>query len=25
VTTETVYTNQNGDVLCILRASQIRR
>ena len=25
VTTETVYTNQNGEVLCILRASQIRR
>ena len=25
VTTETVYTNQDGDVLCILRASQIRR
>ncbi len=25
VTTETSYTNQNGDVLCILRASSIRR
>jgi hypothetical protein len=25
VTTETVYTNQNGEVLCILRASSIRR
>jgi len=25
VTTETVYTNQNGEVLCVLRASQIRR
>ena len=25
VTTETTYTNQNGEVLCILRASQIRR
>ena len=25
VTTETVYTNQNDEVLCILRASQIRR
>jgi len=25
VTTETIYTNQDGDVLCILRASQIRR
>jgi acyl dehydratase len=25
VTTETVYTNQNGEALCILRASQIRR
>jgi acyl dehydratase len=25
VTTETVYTNQNNEVLCILRASQIRR
>jgi len=25
VTTEIVYTNQNGEVLCILRASQIRR
>ena len=25
VTTETVYTNQNDDVLCILRASSIRR
>ena len=25
VTTETTYTNQNGDVLCILRASSIRR
>jgi acyl dehydratase len=25
VTTETIYTNQNGEVLCILRASQIRR
>jgi acyl dehydratase len=25
VTTETFYTNQNGEVLCILRASQIRR
>jgi MaoC dehydratase-like protein len=25
VTTETIYTNQNGEVLCILRASGIRR
>ena len=25
VTTETVYTNQNDEVLCILRASSIRR
>jgi acyl dehydratase len=25
VTTETLYTNQNGELLCILRASQIRR
>ncbi len=25
VTTETVYTNQNDEVLCVLRASQIRR
>jgi acyl dehydratase len=25
VTTETTYTNQNGEVLCILRASGIRR
>jgi acyl dehydratase len=25
VTTETTYTNQNNEVLCILRASQIRR
>jgi acyl dehydratase len=25
VTTENTYTNQNGEVLCILRASQIRR
>ena len=25
VTTEHIYTNQNGEVLCILRASQIRR
>ena len=25
VTTENVYTNQNGEVLCILRASSIRR
>ena len=25
VTTETIYTNQNGEVLCMLRASQIRR
>jgi acyl dehydratase len=25
VTTQTTYTNQNGEVLCILRASQIRR
>ena len=25
ITTETTYTNQNGEVLCILRASQIRR
>ena len=25
VTTETIYTNQNNEVLCILRASQIRR
>jgi hypothetical protein len=25
VTTETTYTNQDGDVLCILRASSIRR
>jgi acyl dehydratase len=25
VTTETTYTNQNGEVLCILRASTIRR
>ena len=25
VTTATIYTNQDGDVLCILRASQIRR
>jgi hypothetical protein len=25
VTTEITYTNQNGEVLCILRASQIRR
>jgi hypothetical protein len=25
VTTETIYTNQNDEVLCILRASQIRR
>lgn len=25
VTTQTTYTNQNGDVLCILRASTIRR
>ena len=25
VSTETVYTNQNGEVLCILRASGIRR
>jgi len=25
VTTEIIYTNQNGEVLCILRASQIRR
>jgi acyl dehydratase len=25
VTTENVFTNQNGEVLCILRASQIRR
>jgi len=25
VTTETTYTNQDGDVLCILRASTIRR
>lgn len=25
VTTETVYTNQDGEVLCILRASGIRR
>ena len=25
VTTETVYSNQNGEVLCILRASGIRR
>jgi hypothetical protein len=25
VTTETTYSNQNGDVLCILRASTIRR
>jgi N-terminal half of MaoC dehydratase len=25
VTTETTYTNQNGDVLCILRMSGIRR
>lgn len=25
VTTETVFTNQNDEVLCILRASQIRR
>ena len=25
VTTENIYTNQNGEVLCILRASQIRR
>lgn len=25
VKTETTYTNQNGEVLCILRASQIRR
>ena len=25
VTTETIFTNQNGEVLCILRASQIRR
>ncbi len=25
VTTENIFTNQNGEVLCILRASQIRR
>ena len=25
VTTQTTYTNQNDDVLCILRASTIRR
>ena len=25
VTTENIYTNQNGEVLCILRASSIRR
>jgi acyl dehydratase len=25
VTTENIYTNQNGEVLCILRASTIRR
>ena len=25
VTSEFVYTNQNGELLCILRASQIRR
>jgi MaoC dehydratase-like protein len=25
ITTETTYTNQNGEVLCILRASGIRR
>ena len=25
VTTETTYTNQNGEVLCVLRASGIRR
>lgn len=25
VTTENIYTNQNGEVLCVLRASQIRR
>ena len=25
VTTENIYTNQNNEVLCILRASQIRR
>jgi hypothetical protein len=25
ITTETTYTNQNGEVLCILRASTIRR
>ncbi len=25
VTTENIYTNQNGEVLCMLRASQIRR
>jgi hypothetical protein len=25
VTTEITYTNQNGEVLCILRASQLRR
>jgi hypothetical protein len=25
VTTETIFTNQNAEVLCILRASQIRR
>lgn len=25
ITTETTYTNQDGDVLCILRASTIRR
>ena len=25
VTTQTTYTNQNGDVLCVLRASTIRR
>ena len=25
VTTETLYTNQNDELLCILRASQIRR
>ncbi len=25
ITTETTFTNQNGEVLCILRASQIRR